>query len=428
MSRGIGRAVGAFFVSAVRVADRAFCTRHLFIGEGDDTMETIYRVRALIGLLVVLGVDGRYQNRHAFDQLDDWLLPSTIDALVVIAAVMTVGLVAVVIWTERGFRRAVPGNLLWPSTLVVVFFVCYLGLLYFRAGDHGQNAVDAFQEILNQNPVLDGVATVGLLTFVPWFIIFYCRGVYQLAGGLCRATDAHPLLGPCVGSSVAWILAVRSLTSGAGLSGMSHAAAVAVVLGGPVSLTVLSVLEVLRLRARYRGDWPFRRPPRRRSYSSAGMISPRSCCPSRGFRQATLSRAGAIRTKPSAGNRSSARRVRNSPSFTASRTSTQWKNMRSTTRLCAAAAEFSQWKGLFTRCQAAGQETAAVKPTTVDAALALYGTIPASAGNPPGLSLIVLKGAVVLAEVSSNWPRLAASPTLASLVEQFLANDEKATG
>jgi hypothetical protein len=85
------------------------------------------------------------------------------------------------------------------------------------------------------------------------------RSVYLLTVDMWRLGDGHPLLPPVIGSLLAW-LAAFFFSSPAG-TGESAEISTALLLGGPVSVTVVGIVEVARLWARYPRDFPFLNGP-----------------------------------------------------------------------------------------------------------------------------------------------------------------------
>lgn len=95
----------------------------------------------------------------------------------------------------------------------------------------------------------------------PWVLTFVTRAIYLVTTGLCRLGDGHPLLPPVVGSIIAWVLAIGGLARTNGAHGDPALVALLVLWSGAISITALSVAEVVRLRKKYPTEFPFRDGP-----------------------------------------------------------------------------------------------------------------------------------------------------------------------
>lgn len=149
---------------------------------------------------------------HAYASVDD-----SVDALVRIVliggALIPVG---VVLLTEPGYRRAALWQLRFPAVAVGGYLALYLALS------------------LGLPPLL--VVRTGAHRFL------------------------ESLLAPLTGTFIAWGVAVNTVPAG-GTSDVPPGVAVVLPVGGPISVTAVSALEVARLWRRYPDDFPFRRGP-----------------------------------------------------------------------------------------------------------------------------------------------------------------------
>jgi hypothetical protein len=98
---------------------------------------------------------------------------------------------------------------------------------------------------------------------VGYLTLFLIRGIYLALTGLCRANDSHPLFSAVLSPLLATALAVIGLVQGPGPETHTPPATVALVLqwAGPVTLTVLSYLEIRALRRLAGSRFPFRDGP-----------------------------------------------------------------------------------------------------------------------------------------------------------------------
>ena len=262
---GNGFRNGAGKVSFWRIPNGLFESRGLFLHWTDERVDKLNRRRSIIGTLMLLGVAVHYEHlfvlKKTYDKhghlvhetgefgsggaaVSDWLTSTLISMLVGIAIAMALGVVLVVL-THSGNRAAAARQLCWPIGTVLMFFAMTGVFLGIAAGINavlGQSAGAAHFVI-----ELVAVCTVGFL---------YVKSLYLVITGLFRADDGHPLLAPIAVPLVAWYFAWRQLLTG-GLPGAPHVLGLVIGLGGPLSLTYLSLVAIGRLRRAHPVDFPF---------------------------------------------------------------------------------------------------------------------------------------------------------------------------
>ena len=216
--------LAVFFVSAWRCATKLFATGHLFTGDEDDTMDRIYAVRGIIGLVLIIGVTLRYHGIKAVGHQANQWADITERTVLVIALVLGVGLVLALAWTKPTYWWTQVKQFRWPLLAIGGFFaVCYAFVIITRVA----NPKNHFHY---QNGLMTMCAAFAYLITVLWILIFVPRALYLLAGGWCRAADAHPFLAPLVSTVVTWYLAAASLLHGIGADGTPQKIALAVTL------------------------------------------------------------------------------------------------------------------------------------------------------------------------------------------------------
>jgi hypothetical protein len=104
------------------------------------------------------------------------------------------------------------------------------------------------------------IGIVGSIVLLRFFLFFF-RGIYLVTVGLCRMGDGHPLLPPVVGSMILWVPAIKALASGPAGTGEPSPVWACALIAGPASVTVLGYVEIMRLRKRYRAEFPFKDGP-----------------------------------------------------------------------------------------------------------------------------------------------------------------------
>jgi len=244
----------AYFGSAWFAADVLFAPMNSYLPGEDSVMKWLYRARAIIGVFMLVAIGARYHHpsRDLVAPFSPILGGVTKVTLLALAAVAPSTL-AVVLFTHREKRTKAFKQMLLP---IGSLFACGgLYLVYLEA-------LALFHKIL-----ADGNSSVIILTWLLWICIgfwvltFATRTIYLVTVGLCRLGDGHPLLPPIIGTGIAWTVAVLSLLNNNPNSNEPNTVTVLALLGGPVSITALSVAEILRLRKKYPLDFPFREGP-----------------------------------------------------------------------------------------------------------------------------------------------------------------------
>jgi hypothetical protein len=233
-----------------RYAGQLFGPSGSYLPDDDKPMDWLYQARAVIGVAILVTVGIHYhqatQNIIAYFNpvLGGITEPMVLELLSVVPAT-----VAVVLFTRQGkrdeaFRRMFD----YPLKVAVICLIAY-GCIIGAVHLGGRNT-----------PFIFVVGIIGGLIYLR-FILFPFRAIYLITVGMCRLGDGHPLLPPIVGTALAWVVACQSLFTGSVGTGAHAYVLLAVLLGGPMSITLLSHLEISRLRRRYPNEFPFRDGP-----------------------------------------------------------------------------------------------------------------------------------------------------------------------
>jgi hypothetical protein len=261
-------------VSIWRVPNFLLEARGYFLPQHDAEIERLARFRTLGAGLIVIGMIIHYGGlaHTGFTAAGTsttastvynvntpegaWLVGIIITILAAIC-VVPVTAVALALTAERGYRLAT----LWQMRWVVVSFLSFFGLwaaieliaseAYNVLAPHGSSG----------NPVALAGAGLAALAILVLCLTWGVRSLHLIAGGLFRADDAHPLLGPVSAIPIAWATAaIMYLARGdGGLTGVPDVVANLAAFGGAATITGLSVFTILRLRRN--PHWPFRRGP-----------------------------------------------------------------------------------------------------------------------------------------------------------------------
>lgn len=228
-----------FFASAWHAADEVFAPRDLFLRHADEEIKRLYKWRSIIGSFIILCVALRYHHFSGFSETYDAIYQSvdwTIEFALI--AVIPAG-AAVVLYTVPDRRRDALIQMRYPATALGTWVVVFYA-----------------SRLLLAIPFLGFVALV-------WLAAFGIRMLYQMATGMFRLGDGHPLLPPAVTVLAAWCMALKGLAAGTAESGEPAPLAFIMLIGGPISLTVLAAMEIERLKDRHPDDFPFRNGPLR---------------------------------------------------------------------------------------------------------------------------------------------------------------------
>jgi hypothetical protein len=214
-------------------------------------MDWLYKARALIGvaILLVVGVHYHHPTQSIVANFNPVLGGITEPMILALISVVP-ATAAVVMFTRRGKRdEAFRQMMCYPVKVALICLIAYecLRVLERLAS-------------MNNFPIDAVLILVGGLIYLR-YVLFPFRAIYLITVGMCRLGDGHPLLPPVIGTILAWVVACQSLlTDGAG-TGDPAIISLAVLLGGPISITVLGHVEISGLRARYPDDFPFRDGP-----------------------------------------------------------------------------------------------------------------------------------------------------------------------
>ena len=244
-----------YFKSAWNFANQIFSPQHKYLRRKDNLIEWMYRARSIIGAFILIAIGLRYH--HPAKDLVKPLAPVlggvTVAMLAALACVVP-GAAAVVALTDQSKRVDAWRQMRYPlGALLAWITLCFIGVGYVR-GMHW---------LLTSETSFGLTITIYVLLCVlgPWILAFVTRAIYLVTTGLCRLGDGHPLLPPVVGAIIAWTLGIIGLASSNGARGDPALVAMLVLWTGPISITALSVAEILRLRKRYPTEFPFRNGP-----------------------------------------------------------------------------------------------------------------------------------------------------------------------
>jgi hypothetical protein len=243
--------VSSFFAGSWRLADSIFAPRQCFLGEADEEIEHLYWMRSIVGIVIILCVAIRYHRFDGFLETLDAVFQGVGWAAEFAALSIVPAGIAVVLYTRPGKRVDALIQLRHPVTALGAWLLITYGYILLQ----GVLAKP------RDNAALGLPLAILSLVVLAWFASFAIRTFYQMATGLLRLGDGHPLLPPAVTILAAWALVTKSLLAGSADGGEPAAVIIVLLVGGPISLTILAAFEVKRLKEKYPRDFPFRDGP-----------------------------------------------------------------------------------------------------------------------------------------------------------------------
>jgi hypothetical protein len=243
--------LSGYFGSSWKLADAIFAPRNCFLGEEDEGIATIYKIRSTIGAIIIIYVAIRYHHIHGISEASgaiynnmNWTVFVGLLSIVPAAA-------AIMAYTKRGKRKEALLQMRFPIfalggwLVMTQVFVLVERLLTYAGG----------------SAMIGLLLSLVALIWVLWFLSFTIRTFYLLVTGFCRLGDGHPLLPAAIGSIAAWAPAIKGLLAVGGDEPEPAALTLMLLIGGPVSITLLGAYEVQRLKQKYPDEFPFRNGP-----------------------------------------------------------------------------------------------------------------------------------------------------------------------
>lgn len=199
----------------------------------DPSVDALKKARVIAGAVAAFGVYTFVEGGFAFDEMLD--NAATACAVLLFITPLTVG-VMLHIWRRSGAGTV--GQLRTPLVrslkLLLLFIGSALGtVLIFRMG----NVFGTLGGLL--------ASAVGL-----WMAFFVIAGAYRISGNFFGTAAVHRCLPPLLATVTTWLMAVPDLVTG-DLHGLGLAMGVVFILGAPVTVTGIALLEMRRLEQRY---------------------------------------------------------------------------------------------------------------------------------------------------------------------------------
>jgi hypothetical protein len=190
------------------------------------------KVRVIAGAVASLGVYTFIEGGFDFTEL----LENAMTASVVLLFLtpLTVGAMLWV-WRRGGTVRQLRGPLLNSLLLLLLFVGCVAAVLLL---------------VQTVNGSANAAVIIGVGLTMMWMLIFTAYGAVRVSGNFFGTAATHRCLPPLLAMVTSWLVAVPDLVTG-DLHGLSLTLGIVFILGAPVTVTAIALLEMGRLKRRY---------------------------------------------------------------------------------------------------------------------------------------------------------------------------------
>ncbi|MER6349642.1 hypothetical protein ACWC10_37400 [Streptomyces sp. NPDC001595] len=196
----------------------------------DPSVDTLKRIRLIAGTIAAVGVYTFVQGGFAFDEVLENML--TASAVLLFITPLTVGAMLYV-WRRGGTVRSLKRALLNSLKLLLAFVGTIVGtVLVWRLASGA------------------GLLVLLLGPLALWLTAVVIRGAVHVSGNFFGTAGVHRCLPPLLATVTSWLMAVPDLVTG-DLHGLSLTMGVVFILGAPLTVTGIALLEMGRLKQRY---------------------------------------------------------------------------------------------------------------------------------------------------------------------------------
>ncbi|MER5834464.1 DUF3824 domain-containing protein [Streptomyces sp. NPDC002130] len=198
----------------------------------DPSVERLKRFRVIAGAVASLGVYTFVEGGFDFTEL----LENAMTASVVLLFLtpLTVG-VMLWVWRRGGTVRQLRTSLLRSLALLVLFVGCVAAVLLL---------------VRTVNASANIAVIIGFGMTMLWLLAFTAYGAVRVSGNFFGTAAVHRCLPPLLAMVTSWLVAVPDLVTG-DLHGLSLTLGIVFILGAPVTVTAIALLEMRRLKRRY---------------------------------------------------------------------------------------------------------------------------------------------------------------------------------
>jgi hypothetical protein len=198
--------------------------------------------RTVIGMIIVIGVAVSIQDKDQAELTNEAVVKAEIAAALAIPSILLLmGLLIRLV--PRPHRAATRRAMLRPLAALGAFAL--LATAFFARlsiAPMWGPTMDQLGWGRGGPPAGFALALTGF-----WLVVNFVVGIVLVGRHWFNAVDGHPLLAPLIGAWMTWLTAVTGLLID-GADGLSGRTLLLINLGGPVTVTLLSIAEILWLR------------------------------------------------------------------------------------------------------------------------------------------------------------------------------------
>ncbi|MEZ3182491.1 DUF3824 domain-containing protein [Streptomyces pimonensis] len=211
----------------------------------DPSVERLKRFRVIAGAVASVGVYTVLEGGFDVTELLENAL--TASAVLLVLTPLTVG-VMLLVWRRTGTVRQLRVPLLNALKLLLLFIGCVVALVLLVQMTSGSGSV---------------FVTLGGVLTMMWMTVFVVSGAVRVSGNFFGTAAVHRCLPALLATVTSWLMAIPDLVTG-DLHGLSLTMGVVFILGAPVTVTAIALVEAGRLKRRYGvrlGAHPVNLPP-----------------------------------------------------------------------------------------------------------------------------------------------------------------------
>lgn len=197
----------------------------------DPSVDRLKKARIIAGAVAAFGVYTFVQRKFAFEEVLENMLTASV--VVLLITPLTVG-VMLFVWRRTGTIRQMRVPLVNSLKLLLFFIGSVVGLVFLWQG----------------TMALGGFWLVPLGFTALWLTGMVIYGAVQVSGNFFGTAAVHRSLPPLLATVTTWLMAVPDLVTG-DLHGLSLTMGIVFILGAPLTVTGIALLETGRLKRRY---------------------------------------------------------------------------------------------------------------------------------------------------------------------------------
>ncbi|MFF1276215.1 DUF3824 domain-containing protein [Streptomyces marokkonensis] len=198
----------------------------------DPSVERLKRIRVIAGAVASVGVYTVLEGGFDLTELLENAL--TASAVLLFLTPLTVG-VMLFVWRRTGTVRQLRVPLLNSLKLLLLFIGCVVTVVLLAQMTNASGSI---------------LMILGVGATMMWMLIFVAYGAVRVSGNFFGTAAVHRCLPALLATVTSWLMAIPDLVTG-DLHGLGLTMGVVFILGAPVTVTAIALLETGRLKRRY---------------------------------------------------------------------------------------------------------------------------------------------------------------------------------